>query len=160
MLLLPRAELEKIHRHARETWPEECCGFLIGREGEPRAVTEARAARNVHPDSRETRYTIDPLETLRLDRELRGTDRVHLGFYHSHPGYPPQPSAFDLERAWSGYTYLIVALEAREMREAQAWRLDAARARLEEEPMTVHGPQGSSMGQPCPSPGGGRHGEE
>ena len=137
MLQLLRPELERIHRHARESLPEECCGFLIGHEGEPRRVEEARPARNVHPEGRAARYTIDPLETLRLDRELRGTDRAHLGFYHSHPGYPPVPSENDLRMAWPGYTYLIVAFEAAEPREARAWRLDPGGLGFVEEPVAV-----------------------
>jgi len=137
VLVLPRTELERIHRHASESSPEECCGFLIGEDGEERRVLEARPARNVHPGPRASRYTLDPLEVLRLDRELRGGERHHLGFYHSHLGYPAIPSTFDLERAWPGYTYLIVGLDGGEPGKARAWRLAPATKGFEEEPVSV-----------------------
>jgi len=92
---LPRSELVRIHAHARETYPEECCGFLIGTQDLRRVVVEIRRTANVRSDDRRTRYTIDPRETLRLDRELRGTEREIVGFYHSHPDVPAVPSAFD-----------------------------------------------------------------
>lgn len=137
MLVLPRAELEKIHRHAVDTWPEECCGLLVGRGTDPRTVTEARAAGNVHPPPREARYTIDPLAVLHLDRELRGGDLEHLGFYHSHLNSPPEPSAFDRERAWPGYSYLILSVTERSPGAMRSWRFDAGRKAFEEESVSV-----------------------
>lgn len=137
MLVLPRAELAKIHHHALDALPEECCGLLVGRSAGERVVTEARPARNVHPGPREARYTVDPLEVLRLDREVRGTDVDLLGFYHSHPGYPAEPSDFDRARAWPGFTYLILRLEGERAGEARAWRLAAVGKPFEEEPVSL-----------------------
>lgn len=120
---LPHAELAKIHAHARETYPEECCGFLIGTQGPPRVVAEARKATNVREDDRRTRYTIDPRETLRIDRELRGTRREIVGFYHSHPEVPAIPSLFDREHAWPGYAYVIVSVSHGEPKDVHGWIL-------------------------------------
>lgn len=123
-LRIPAAVLEGIRAHAVETNPEECCGFLIGREDGPvRTVTEARRARNVHPEMREVRYTIDPRDVLKVDREFRGEVR-HIGFYHSHPDHPARPSAFDLERAWPYYVYAILAVRGGTPGELTAWSLD------------------------------------
>ena len=137
MLVLPRAELAKIHRHAVESLPEECCGFLLGRGGPAGVVTEARAVENVHPGPREVRYTVDPLEVLRLDRELRGGGVEHLGFYHSHPGHPPEPSEFDLDRAWPGYAYLILSVHGGKPGDLRVWRVAAVGKPFEEEPVSV-----------------------
>ena len=35
-----------------------------------------------------------------------------VGIWHSHPDGPPRPSRADLEAAWEGYSYLIVAIAA------------------------------------------------
>ena len=120
---LPRSELVKIHAHAREAYPEECCGFLIGTQDLRRVVVEARRAANLRSDDRRTRYTIDPRETLRLDRELRGTEREIVGFYHSHPDVPAVPSAFDMDHAWPGYVYVIVSVSHGEPKDVHAWIL-------------------------------------
>jgi len=130
-VLLPRPVLDAIQAHALETFPEECCGFLLGQEAGPvRRVTEGLRARNVHPEMRESRYTIDPREVLEVDRRFRGTATGILGFYHSHPGYPAEPSAFDRERAWPWYVYLILAVPREGPCEATAWSLDPARETL------------------------------
>lgn len=126
-LRLPRAVLDDIRAHALEAYPEECCGFLIGREdGEVRVVTQGHRARNVHPEMREVRYTIEPRDVLQVDREFRGEERL-LGFYHSHPEHPARPSAFDLTRAWPWYVYSILEVRGREPADLTAWRLDEER---------------------------------
>lgn len=137
MLVLPVEELEKIRRHARSAYPEECCGFLIGAGTR---VLEARPTVNAHPDHRQTRYTVPPLEVLRLDRELRTSALEHIGFYHSHPDHPAVPSDFDLARAWPGYSYVIVSVIGGEPREIRAWRLDPVTLRFLED---LVGGQGS-----------------
>ena len=44
-------------------------------------------------------------------RATRGLDL--LGFYHSHPDHPAQPSQFDLDHAWPSFSYVIVSVMAR-----------------------------------------------
>src|SRR5207244_11877286 len=44
---IPKAVLRTIQDHAREAYPEECCGFLIGHASAPRRVLESRPARHV-----------------------------------------------------------------------------------------------------------------
>ncbi len=123
-VVFPRRVIADIEAHAKETYPEECCGFLIGTEsGEGRVVTEGRRAKNVHPEMRNARYTIDPRDVLKLDREFPGDVRP-IGFYHSHPDHPPEPSAHDLERAWRYYVYAILQVQRREPFKFGAWRLD------------------------------------
>ena len=104
---IPRALVEAIRAHGTETYPHECCGFLVGRSGE---VLELARASNAREDSPENRYLIPPVEFVRVqkDADARGLDIV--GFYHSHPDHPARPSAFDREHAWPGYAYLIVSV--------------------------------------------------
>jgi proteasome lid subunit RPN8/RPN11 len=95
--------------HAREAAPDECCGLLLGRGDE---IAEAVRARNV-AEQPAARFLIDPADhfaALRRARE-RGLDVV--GFYHSHPSSPPEPSARDLaEFSYPGHLYAIVSLQA------------------------------------------------
>src|SRR3989442_14454831 len=62
---IPKAVLQAIQDHAREAYPEECCGFLIGHSSAPLRVVESRRARNVATENRSRRYMVDPLELLR-----------------------------------------------------------------------------------------------
>jgi proteasome lid subunit RPN8/RPN11 len=108
--------------HAREASPGECCGVLLGRDGE---VVEAVRVRNLS-DSR-TRYLLDPAGHLAAQRDGRARGVDVLGFYHSHPHSPAVPSETDVaEAAYPGYLYLIVSLE-REPPEARLFRWDGSR---------------------------------
>jgi len=124
-LRVPKAVLDQICAHAIETYPEECCGFLIGRhERTDRIITEARRAQNVSPDSRRSQYRIDNDLTRRTEAEFRvGLLRI-VGFYHSHPEYLSVPSETDRRSAWPYYVYAILGLRDHEPSEFTAWRLE------------------------------------
>jgi len=74
------------------------------------------------------------LATLRRARE-RGFELV--GYYHSHPDHPAEPSATDRESAWPGVSYLIVPVAAGEAGRARSWRLAADRSGFVEETVIV-----------------------
>jgi len=136
-LRIPRPVLADLHAHARESYPEECCGFLIGRkDGDARLVELSRRTPNVHPDGRGTRYTIDNRAILAVEREFRGETRL-VGIYHSHPDYPAKPSAFDEKRAWPWYAYVILAVVRGELGEATAWTFDDERREFREVSLRV-----------------------
>ncbi len=116
--------MQAIEAHARETFPEECCGFLLGPSEGPRKVAALRRATNVVETNRERRYVIDPKEFLAVEKETKGTDRGILGFYHSHPNHPAEPSEFDRSHAWPWYSYVILSIVDREPRDLRAWLLD------------------------------------
>ncbi len=125
---VPQAVVRAVEAHARETYPEECCGFLLGHLRTSHEAVEARRARNVAPENRLRRYVIDPLEMLRADDEARARDLELIGIYHSHPDHPATPSEFDRSRATSWYAYLILSIADRTPKELTAWRFDEATA--------------------------------
>lgn len=105
--------LEQIRRHAEQTYPHECCGFLLGTgEGETNVLAEVYAAENERQDSRETRYLITPQQYKRADDYARSRGLGVIGYYHSHPDHPAAPSGYDLDHScWPGESYIIVAVE-------------------------------------------------
>ena len=99
----------RIVEHARETAPRECCGVLIGRGDE---IVEAVRARNI-ADSPGSRFLIDPADHFAARRAARERGLEVIGFYHSHPASPAEPSPSDLaEFSYPGSLYLIVSLRA------------------------------------------------
>ncbi len=123
-LVLTPEQAQALREHAAECYPEECCGFFIGRERDQRAViASVIPAKNRHTGDRRSRYEIDPMEFLRIDYRLPEELQV-LGFYHSHPDHPPQPSPHDLEQAWPGFVYLIIRVDGGAPGDMQAFRLD------------------------------------
>lgn len=117
--------LEQMRKHAASTYPQECCGFLIGRDDAGgRRISRAQSASNQVDAERERRYVIPPEELRRLERELDGTDDRVLGFYHSHPDHPARPSEFDRSHAWPWYTYIILSTSSRGSAGVGAFELD------------------------------------
>ena len=94
-LEVAREALEAIVAEAAQAAPEEACGLLLG-EGE--RVAEARAAANVAFEP-ETRFELDPQALIDAHRAERGGGPKLVGYYHSHPSGPPEPSATDREQA-------------------------------------------------------------
>ena len=83
--------LDTLRAEADRAAPEECCGVLLGRPG---TIEEARPARNV-ADARLRRFEIDPQALVDAHRAARAGGPQVLGYYHSHPGGPAEPSAVD-----------------------------------------------------------------
>ncbi len=136
-MVLTKAQVGAIEDHARETYPEECCGFLIGPTGEPRRIGEVRRATNVVPENRARRYVIDPKETFTIEKSLTGSGLEILGFYHSHPNHPAVPSEFDRGHAWPWYSYVILSIVDRRPKGLRAWTLDEGRETFQPDELTV-----------------------
>lgn len=127
-------DLEAIHRHAAAAYPEECCGFLIGRaEGSSTVVERVSPAGNERQESRHNRFLIHPETVLAAHKEARALGLDVVGYYHSHPDYPARPSEFDREHAWPGLSYAIVSVRDGQVAETRSWRLADDRERFEEE---------------------------
>jgi proteasome lid subunit RPN8/RPN11 len=115
MLRLPRALADAMRRHAERDYPEECCGVLLGRvdlrdRDGIRVVVEVRACANARAGTHD-RYAIAPQELIAAQRETRERGLAIVGFYHSHPDHPAEPSATDAAEAyWPECVYVIVSI--------------------------------------------------
>ncbi len=136
-VVLTETQAAAIGEHARETFPEECCGFLVGPTGDPRRIREVRRATNVASENRARRYVIDPRETLAVEKSLQGAGLEILGFYHSHPNHPAVPSEFDRGHAWPWYSYVILSIVDRAPADLKAWTLDGDAGAFRNEDLSV-----------------------
>lgn len=132
MLRLAASARREIELHAREVYPHECCGFLIGVQGLPRMVSRIHRLVNQRTDRAHDRYEIDPLDWIRVDRKLNDGEQV-VGIYHSHPDHPSRPSEFDREHAHPHMSYVIVAVHGGEIASVQSWELNAETRVFDEE---------------------------
>ncbi len=131
-------EQNKIELHGEKTFPEECCGVLLGKveEGIP-VIDEARVLKNTNAGSRNTRYNIDPLDLIKLEDELEDTDRIMLGIYHSHPNHPAKPSKFDLDHAWPNLSYMVLSVQDGNSELLTSWRLNTDIKEFSEEKIQI-----------------------
>jgi len=127
--------LDEIRAHGRDTYPEECCGGLLGQRGDPARVSRVERIDNVREAERARRYEVSPKDYLRLER-LAGEQGVELlGFYHSHPDHPAVPSTYDREHAFPFFHYLVCAVASGRPGEVTAWVLSEDRGEFGPEPI-------------------------
>lgn len=123
-LKIGAADMENIHEHAKEAYPEECAGVLVGADtGEMKVVTDVWRADNTHEGERERRFLIEPLKIKEFEDAARERDLDILGFYHSHPDHPAEPSEYDRDHAWPYYSYIITSVSGEEIKATNSWLL-------------------------------------
>lgn len=106
MIIIPRAILADIVKHAEEHAPVEACGLLVGVGLE---VTTSYRLTNV--DASPEHFSLDPKEQFAVIKEIRPQGWDVLAVYHSHPATPARMSPEDLRLALSPeMRYVIVSL--------------------------------------------------
>src|SRR3954454_3341767 len=128
---VPEAVLAAIRSHGASSFPDECCGALIG--DEPGLVIEALPLSNTTSDERRRRFLIGPDAYRAAEARATETGKSLIGFYHSHPNHPAIPSAFDLEHAWPNLRYVIVSVMGGHPEAVRTWRLRTDRSGFDEE---------------------------
>jgi proteasome lid subunit RPN8/RPN11 len=127
---------ERIRRHGAETFPHECCGALLGRDSvavesgnseeseTPREVLDLFPLVNRRDDSPRNRFAVAADDVRDAEKAARQHGLEVVGWYHSHPDHPAQPSQFDREHAWPWYSYIIVSVMSGAPAEMTSWRLN------------------------------------
>ena len=70
---------------------------------------------------------------MRVERYAATKELDVIGFYHSHPDHPAEPSEFDLDHAWPNLSYLIISVQQGQPKVSRSWRLKADRSAFDEE---------------------------
>ena len=102
-----------VQEHAERGYPDEVCGLLIGSfDGGDKVVRQAVPVENEWEavDERRRRFLITPDVFARQERQARRDGLEIVGFYHSHPDHPAEPSDYDREHAWPYYSYVIASV--------------------------------------------------
>jgi proteasome lid subunit RPN8/RPN11 len=124
---------DAIRRHGAETYPNECCGALIGRDG---VVRETHPMPNTTDEGPRRRFLVRPQDYREAEARATAVGADLLGFYHSHPDHPARPSQYDLDHAWPFFSYVIVAVREGAAEAMTSWRLREDRSAFDEEELT------------------------
>lgn len=129
--------LQAIQAHAKQAYPNECCGLMLGRsDSQGKTLVDLRAVANTWNEqvaedmgadaslTTARRYWIAPEEMLAAMRDARSRNLEIIGIYHSHPDHPAVPSECDRSNAWPQYSYLIISVKHGEAGEFYSWLLD------------------------------------
>jgi proteasome lid subunit RPN8/RPN11 len=122
-----------IRAHGAETYPNECCGAMIGRDG---VVTATFALPNTTDEGPRRRFMVRPGDYRSAEQRASELGAELLGFYHSHPDHPARPSQYDLDHAWPFFSYVIVSVRAGVPEDMTSWRLREDRSAFDQENLT------------------------
>jgi len=136
-LKIGAGDVGHIHDHAKETYPQECSGVIVGMDvGEMKIVVDVwRAENTFEEDERGHRFLIDPKEYIAFEKRAGERDMDILGVYHSHPDHPAEPSDYDREHAWPGWSYVIASVSENGVEDMRSWLLKDDRSGYDEEPI-------------------------
>ncbi len=124
-----------IRAHGRDVFPRECCGALLGRDGQVREALEAWKVPSAAADG-VRRFLVEPDDYRAVEQRALAAGLDLLGFYHSHPDHPARPSQYDLDHAWPTMSYVIVSVIDGKDQALTSWRLRADRSAFDEERVT------------------------
>jgi proteasome lid subunit RPN8/RPN11 len=142
---------ERIRKHGAETYPHECCGALLGRDSDApapgssgqseqmplREILELFPLVNRRDDSPRNRFSVTSEDVLAAEKAARVLGIDVVGWYHSHPDHPAEPSQYDRDHAWPWYSYIIVSVANGEPQYMTSWRLNDDRAAFTSEDVVI-----------------------
>lgn len=139
MISFDRICYNQIVKHAYAGDNEEVCGLLGGHfDAENSVVKHIETAENV-ADVPTIRYRIDPEEQLKQTEAIEEAGYDVVGFFHSHPAGPSNPSQTDAERAtWPDRSYVIVSLDGYPF--VGSWRWRSHNTSFEQETVVIRTP--------------------
>jgi proteasome lid subunit RPN8/RPN11 len=108
--------------HARQTYPNECCGAMLGQiEQDRKTVVEAMPLENAFQGLRAARYELLPEDLRAAERAAREQKMDLIGIYHSHPDCDAYFSATDLRNSCPWYSFVILSIHQGEFHHANSW---------------------------------------
>lgn len=148
MLKLHVDHIQLIRTHAESTYPQECCGIMLGEiTDDSKALVEVWQTENVWSAEADryldgvgttsSQYAIAPAVLMQAQRQARDHHLEIIGIYHSHPDHPAVPSEFDRVYAWQQYSYIIVSVQKGKVGDLLCWSLDECHQFQSEEIVTV-----------------------
>ena len=124
--------------HAEATFPNECCGVMVGRTDETgkKQVTGAVAMENAYKGVQEDRYEIRPEDLLAADKGARAEGLDLIGIFHSHPDCDAYFSKTDLENSCPWYSFVVLSIKKGKFDHAASFLPNADQTAAEKEELT------------------------
>ena len=122
MIRIESKPWEAMVSHARQTYPNECCGAMLGSiDGAEKMVRAALPLENAFEGQQSTRYELRPQDLLAADRAARERQMELIGIYHSHPDCDAYFSQTDLRNSCPWYSFVVLSIQKSEFHHANSW---------------------------------------
>ncbi len=126
-----------IYQHGEDYFPNECCGFLYGKERNQRLILEARPVDNAKEGDQRRRFEISTFDYMQAELYALDHQLDLLGIYHSHPNHPAIASVHDLAKAMPFFSYVIIAVKEGKVEDIKSWKLYDDRREFYEEKVII-----------------------
>ena len=134
MIKINEGAWETMVAHAQSTFPDECCGVMIGSsDGDTKVVTTAIALENAYKGKQEDRYEIRPEDLLAADKNARAQGLDLIGIFHSHPDCDAYFSKTDLENSCPWYSFVVLSIKGGKFDHANSFLPNADQTVAEKE---------------------------
>jgi len=134
---IEREPWEVMVRHARQVYPNECCGAMLGRiDGGRKLVLAAQPLENAFDGAQAARYELRPEDLLAAGRTARERNMDLIGIYHSHPDCDAYFSKTDLQSSCPWYSFVVLSIRKGEFHHANSWLPDFERTEAAKEELT------------------------
>jgi len=132
---------DQIFEHLRGAYPNEGGGLLIGsKDGDTLVVEDIAEAENTFPTEEQFhRMGLAPTFWASVEDKADERGLQIVGFYHSHPDHPAQPSDYDLTHAFPNLAYIIVSVQDGQVDHVNNWRLREDRSQFDTDELAVVG---------------------
>ena len=134
MIRVSAAPWREMVTHAQSTYPNECCGAMLGRvDGGEKEVLVTMRLENSSKGSQAARYELRPEDLLAADKEARSRGMDLVGIYHSHPDCDAYFSETDLKNSCPWYSFIVLSIQKGEFDHANSWLPNAEQTAAEKE---------------------------
>ena len=122
MIRIESEPWEAMVAHARRTYPNECCGAMLGSlDDGGKTVREAMPLENAFVGVQSARYELRPEDLLAADKAARERQMDLIGIYHSHPDCGAYFSETDLKNSCPWYSFVVLSIQRGEFDHANSW---------------------------------------
>jgi proteasome lid subunit RPN8/RPN11 len=134
MIKINSGAWETMVAHAQSTFPDECCGVMVGTiDGDSKLVTAAIGLENAYKGKQEDRYEIRPEDLLAADKNARSQGLDLIGIFHSHPDCDAYFSKTDLENSCPWYSFVVLSIKGGKFDHANSFLPNADQTVAEKE---------------------------
>ncbi len=123
--------------HARQAYPNECCGAMFGSANDrEKLVLDAVPLENAYEGSKKARYELRPEDLLAADRAARERSMELIGIYHSHPDCDAYFSETDLKNSCPWYSFVVLSIKDGKFDHANSWLPNAEQTEAAKEELS------------------------
>lgn len=136
MIRINNQAWEVMVAHARATYPNECCGAMLGSvDGDAKLVKVAIPLENAYNGAQNARYELRPEDLLRAEKEARAQGMDLVGIFHSHPDCDAYFSETDLKNSCPWYSFLVLSIKNGEFDHANSFLPNPDQTAADKEPL-------------------------